>query len=47
MYPETFEGFQVDSAETWTTFTKRDVSFPPTLNQLFRLNSKLENALQY
>ena len=26
MYPDTFEGFQVDSAETWTSFHKREVS---------------------
>lgn len=25
VYPDTFEGFQVDGAETWTTFTKREV----------------------
>ncbi|TVY46789.1 NADP-dependent alcohol dehydrogenase [Lachnellula occidentalis] len=24
VYPDTFEGFQVDSSETWTTFTKRE-----------------------
>jgi alcohol dehydrogenase (NADP+) len=29
MYPDTFEGFQVDSAETWTTFHKREVGLPP------------------
>ncbi|KAF4627589.1 hypothetical protein G7Y89_g10566 [Cudoniella acicularis] len=29
MYPETFEGFQVDSAETWTTFHKREFKPKP------------------
>ncbi|KAN0095643.1 putative NADP-dependent alcohol dehydrogenase 6 [Hyaloscypha variabilis] len=29
MYPETFEGFQVDSSETWTSFHKREFTPKP------------------
>lgn len=29
MYPDTFEGFKVESSATWTTFHRREVSLLP------------------
>ncbi|TVY12652.1 NADP-dependent alcohol dehydrogenase 6, partial [Lachnellula arida] len=29
VYPDTFEGFQVDGSDTWTTFTKREIKPKP------------------